>query len=343
MKKSMFGIIGDQYTRVPPVSTTDLSTQTVIVVGANTGLGFEAAKHFARMNPGRLVLACRSKEKGAAAAYKIREETRCQTVELQLLDLSKFSSVIAFADNFLRDGSRLDLLVANAAVSTMNYKTTDDGWEESLQVNNLSTSLLCLLLAPRMVETAQKFGGRPRIVVVASEVHYLTSLDDAQVIDATSSFQVLSSKEFCTPRKMSVRYLDTKLLNVFFTRSLASLLKDTPVVVNSVNPGFCYSDLARELTGIGLVFMWIIRKIFARTAEEGGRQLVYAAVGSSEDPGHLEGAYVNLHKVDEPSDYVLGDEGMRRQNKLWADLVRELSKVDGRIPSIVRDLGSQSQ
>ena len=41
-------------------------------------------------------------------------------------------------------------------------------------------SLLCLLMAPRMLETAQKFGGRPRIVLVASEVHYLTSFDDAQ-------------------------------------------------------------------------------------------------------------------------------------------------------------------
>ena len=57
--------------------------------------------------------------------------------------------------------------------------------------------------------------------------------------------------------------------------------------------------------------MWIIRKIFARTAEEGGRQLVYAAVGSSDEPGHLQGAYVNLHKVKEPSDCALGDEGMR--------------------------------
>lgn len=69
MKKSALGVIGDQYTRVPPVVTTDLSGQTVIVVGANTGLGFEATKHFASMNPGRLILACRSKEKGSAAAY----------------------------------------------------------------------------------------------------------------------------------------------------------------------------------------------------------------------------------------------------------------------------------
>jgi hypothetical protein len=57
MKKSILGILGDQWTHVPPVATTDLSDQTVIVVGANTGLGFEATKHFARMNPGRLILA----------------------------------------------------------------------------------------------------------------------------------------------------------------------------------------------------------------------------------------------------------------------------------------------
>jgi NAD(P)-dependent dehydrogenase (short-subunit alcohol dehydrogenase family) len=155
MKKTTLGFVCDQFTRVPPVAATDLSGQTVIVVGANTGLGFEATKHLARMNPGRLILACRNKEKGAAAAYstyyllnlvdpshswvervlkvftEIREETRCQSVELQILDLSKFSSVIAFADNFLKDGSRLDLLVANAAVLTKTYKTTDDGWEES--------------------------------------------------------------------------------------------------------------------------------------------------------------------------------------------------------------------
>jgi NAD(P)-dependent dehydrogenase (short-subunit alcohol dehydrogenase family) len=69
MKKSILGILGDQWTRVPPVAMTDLSDQTVIVVGANTGLGFEATKHFARMNPGRLILACRNKEKGTAAVH----------------------------------------------------------------------------------------------------------------------------------------------------------------------------------------------------------------------------------------------------------------------------------
>jgi retinol dehydrogenase-12 len=64
---SLLRFLRSQYTTLPPVEHVDLSGKTVMVVGANTGLGFEASKHFARMNPAHLVLACRSKSKGEAA------------------------------------------------------------------------------------------------------------------------------------------------------------------------------------------------------------------------------------------------------------------------------------
>lgn len=67
MKWSVSAFIKDQWTAVPPVVQADLTGKTVIVTGANNGLGFEAAKHFARMNPGKLILACRSKERGQTA------------------------------------------------------------------------------------------------------------------------------------------------------------------------------------------------------------------------------------------------------------------------------------
>jgi retinol dehydrogenase-12 len=63
-------ILREQIQRVPPLVTVDLTGKTVIVVGANTGLGFEASKHFARMNVGRLILVCRSTSKGKAAVER---------------------------------------------------------------------------------------------------------------------------------------------------------------------------------------------------------------------------------------------------------------------------------
>ena len=59
--------IQDQWWKVAPVEHVDLTGKTVVVIGANVGLGFEAAKHFASMNPKRLVLGCRSQETGQAA------------------------------------------------------------------------------------------------------------------------------------------------------------------------------------------------------------------------------------------------------------------------------------
>lgn len=69
-RKSLLAFFCDQWRKIPAVVKTDLSGKTVMVVGANIGLGFEAAKHFATMNPQRLIIACRSKSKGEAAVAR---------------------------------------------------------------------------------------------------------------------------------------------------------------------------------------------------------------------------------------------------------------------------------
>lgn len=67
MKFTMRKFLGEQLSTLPPVLHEDLSGKTVIVVGANNGIGFEATKHFATMNPGKLIMACRSQSRGEAA------------------------------------------------------------------------------------------------------------------------------------------------------------------------------------------------------------------------------------------------------------------------------------
>ena len=68
MQLTFFQFLREQLASVPRVEHEDLSGKTVVVIGANIGLGFEAAKHFAKMKPGRIILGCRSKERGEAAA-----------------------------------------------------------------------------------------------------------------------------------------------------------------------------------------------------------------------------------------------------------------------------------
>ena len=66
-KFSFWQFVSEQWARLPPPLHVDLAGKTVVVIGANTGIGLEASKHFARMKPARLIVACKSEERGKAA------------------------------------------------------------------------------------------------------------------------------------------------------------------------------------------------------------------------------------------------------------------------------------
>ncbi|KDR67612.1 hypothetical protein GALMADRAFT_257837 [Galerina marginata CBS 339.88] len=337
MQLTFFSFIKGQLATVPPVVTADLTGKTVIVTGANIGLGFEAAKHFARMNPGKLILACRSKEKGEAALTKIKEATSCQTAEMWSLDLASFASVKSFVERFEKEGSRLDILLENAGViPAKNLQFTTDGWEQTVQVNDLSSSLLALLLLPRMLETATKYNTTPRLVVVTSEVHHWVTIDK-NIIDAPNPLQRYAQKDNMTPPLGGERYATTKLLNILFARGLNDRLHRKPIIVDTVNPGYCLSAFRRSFTGLRAFLDRLMEMALARSTEEGSRQLVWAAIGAEEKKDELRGSYISLAEVTEPSDYVISDEGAAAQEKIWDNLIEELTKVDPRVEQIVKE------
>lgn len=129
MKKSLFSCLADQFKPIPSLpspSNTSLHSKTVLIIGANTGLGFETAKQLGHYKPSRLILACRNLDKGNAAAKRIKEELGADfdgAIEVWIVDLADFASVKAFVGNVMggegEEGGlpRLDLLVLNAGVA----------------------------------------------------------------------------------------------------------------------------------------------------------------------------------------------------------------------------------
>ncbi|EIW75019.1 short-chain dehydrogenase [Coniophora puteana RWD-64-598 SS2] len=339
MKLSMPTFYRDQWEWLPPVVRADLSNQTVVVIGANTGIGLEASIHFATMKPKRLIIACRSEGKGKEAVQEITKRTGYGSTELWLIDLSSFASVKAFADRFEREGGPLDILVMNAAVLPVKYEKSEDGWENALQVNNLSTSLLSLLLLPRMAEAGKKSGKASRLAIVSSDVHYWATIPSA-VQEAAEPLKLLGSEEYCTatPQSIRPRYFETKLLNVLFTRALSDHLRPlptVPVTPVAINPAYCWSQLRRDLKlDWGT---WAFEWALARPSEHGARQLVFGALGNRDKEGMMRGAFVSKGTTQEVADWVLSDEGVRMQERIWEETIEILKEVDGRVDGIVKE------
>ncbi|KAF6753096.1 hypothetical protein DFP72DRAFT_436199 [Ephemerocybe angulata] len=333
-----------QWAAVPPVASGDLNGKTIVVIGGNAGIGFEAAKHYCQMNPDKVILACRSEERAEAAVKSLREETNFERVEVSIVDLSNFNSVKALAKQ-LNEEDRLDILVENAGIlPPSEYTPMEDSWESTLQVNHISLSLLSILLLPKMISTAERFNTHPRLLLVGSDVHMLIKFDK-DIVDGESPLKKLSSIEYCTPESLQKRYGETKLLNLLFVRALSDRLPTlTTLIPSCVNPGFCCSSLRKSstMTGLDSFKNWAREKVFARTAEEGSRQIIFASV-AGEDPASadeeqlakLKGAYISNSEVAEPSDYVLSEEGKEAQDKLWTDLIKELAVIEPKVLDIV--------
>src|SRR5947209_4555877 len=145
--------------------------RTVVVTGANTGIGLETAAALAGMGA-RVVLTARDPVKGSAAAEEIRRRCPGADVIPMELDLARLGDVRSFAADVLGRFGALHVLVNNAGVMLGRQSTTVDGFETTFQVNHLAPFLLTNLLLDRL-----EASGTSRIINVASEAHRVARLD----------------------------------------------------------------------------------------------------------------------------------------------------------------------
>jgi NAD(P)-dependent dehydrogenase (short-subunit alcohol dehydrogenase family) len=316
-----------QHTTKPPIPNVSFAGQTVIITGANTGLGFEAAKTIARLGAEKLIIAVRSLEKGEAAKKEIETTSGRNVVEVWHLDMASYQSVKEFAAK-ASQLPRIDVLLLNAGIATRNF-TLSEGEETTITVNVIATYLLGLLLLPKLKETAVKYNTNPHMSFSSSELHYFTNLPERKNPEI---FAALSDR--ATARMMD-RYNVSKLLVAFLTRQLvAEVGAGCPVIINYFNPGFCKSGLSREEGAWFVVFAAIMG---AWTTEQGSRCLVSAVSSASGKETH--GHFLNGGVDYPPSPFVRSQEGIRTQKRVWDELKAKLETIQ---PGVLANLNDSA-
>ncbi|EFN63710.1 Retinol dehydrogenase 11 [Camponotus floridanus] len=258
-------------------SETRLINKTVVITGANTGIGKETARDFYRRGA-RVILACRNIQKANDAVEDIKKNLPSRADRKQFqgdpgqliiyeLDLSSLKSVKDCARNLLMKESAIHLLINNAGVMMCPQQTTEDGFELQLQTNYIGHFLLTLLLLPKMQSSVPGC----RIVNVSSFLHLFGAIHDD-----------LNLKQSYTPMRA---YMQSKLANILFTKELARRLKEANINginVYSLHPGVITSEIGRHFSstmfpGASTVFRVFLRPIL-KNPEQGAQTTIYCSV-----------------------------------------------------------------
>lgn len=141
----------------------DLKGKKIMITGANTGIGYEAARVLSAAGAD-VILACRSQQKGQEAVERIKSKHPQSKVTYQILDLASFKGIKQFADHLA--WQEIDVLVCNAGVLPTRYQETEQGIELCVGVCHFGHFYLTQLLLPRLLKAAE-----PRVVMVSSESH----------------------------------------------------------------------------------------------------------------------------------------------------------------------------
>ncbi|KAI6084057.1 short-chain dehydrogenase/reductase [Hypoxylon rubiginosum] len=271
--------------RHPPADPTYLSFQgkTVMVTGANSGLGFHSAVKYAQLGASRLILVVRSKEKGETAKASIISQTKSSVeITIMTVDLSTFASVTEFARQVDQQVDKLHIALLCAGVLEPTFKRGPEGYETACQINVLSTALMALLLLPKLRETGVQ--SDPTHLCILNSLA-TQEVDDKVVPTGQSLIQRIND-----PSKFDhiSQYYLVKLAARYFVQGVANSSGESEnVIINCCCPAVTRTNLFRNYGVLMRVMLYPYTLICGRTGEQGARTLVGATGLGWESHGKL--------------------------------------------------------
>ncbi|KAH8907672.1 NAD(P)-binding protein [Coniochaeta sp. PMI_546] len=311
-----------------PKPTASFVGKTVIVTGANGGLGKETVKHIIRLGVSKVIFGCRSQSRGKKAKSEIEGLLKCSDtiIEVWEVDLESPSSIKNFVDR-ANTLPRLDVVINNAGMQTLRFSVVY-GTERTLAVNFIGTFLLAVQLIPKLRETAREYRVTPHMTFLSSALYDVAKYPEKHGDDIFAWFR---DKSHVNPIN---QYNLSKLLQLYATIRLSAMVgianstEPNPIVINSLDPCFCKTGLPGELKGALRIFVRIFEAIAARTAEEGARLVVQAAAAGRE----THGLYMRAGVVQKYAPNVLDND---KATYVWELLCKKLEELQ---PGVLRSL-----
>ena len=240
--------------------------RTIIITGANTGLGYETTLTLAKKG-GRVIMACRDLSKANAAKSSIEKQIPEADLEVLEIDLSSLVSVRKFAKEFHKKHDQLAILINNAGVMMTPYTETDEGFELQFVTNYLGHFLLTGLLLPILLKTPQS-----RIVSLSSLIHK----------NGKIKFNDLQSKKKYSPQ---VAYSQSKLACLLFAFELQRRLEKAGVsgtISTAAHPGVAETELSRHLPKLlNSILQYTIGPLISQSAAEGAKPTILASISEA--------------------------------------------------------------
>lgn len=247
---------------------TRLEGKVVLITGGNSGIGLETARDLAKRGA-RIIIASRDTKKSADAVAEIVKTTGNRNIEFRYLDLSKFSSIKTFAEDFNSAYDRLDILINNAGCGVLKHKITEDGFNKLMQINYFGHFLLTSLLLNKIINSKPS-----RIINISSYSHFASCLN-------------MNDFEGRRKRHYSIQYSNSKLCMILWTKALAEKLPKG-VTANVLHPGLVQTPIFK-MYHIPTTILTPLMKFFFKNSVEGAQTTIHLAV--SEDLANKTGGY----------------------------------------------------